>query len=162
MVDTSGQKRIPSCGGTYVLAHKTIIIAPNLQRSFLQQRMRKLTNTHCAAPHGTNNRNTVIYIKKYVIITNSVEWMKGICHTWSRGRHFSPSLPSRPVTTGIRNSALPKSDPRAEISGEIVWYDALAPRPEVLLLFSSIYGNSVLWVFCLRIRKCPRTEAVIM
>ena len=30
----------------------------------------------------------------------------------------------------IRDS---KSDPRAEISGEIVWYDALAPRPEVLL-----------------------------
>ena len=36
------------------------------------------------------------------------------------------------VTIGIRTSAH-KSDPRAEISGEIVWYDALAPRPEVLL-----------------------------
>ena len=35
-------------------------------------------------------------------------------------------------TIGIRNLAH-KSDPRAEISGDIVWYDALAPRPEVLL-----------------------------
>ena len=55
--------------------------------------------------------------------------MKGICHLWSRGRHFSPSLP------GDRYLKLDsKSDLRAEISGSIVWYDALAPRPEVLLL----------------------------
>ena len=24
---------------------------------------------------------------------NRVEWMKGICHIWSRSRHFSPSMP---------------------------------------------------------------------
>ena len=24
---------------------------------------------------------------------SGAEWMKGICHIWSRGRHFSPSLP---------------------------------------------------------------------
>ena len=24
---------------------------------------------------------------------NRVKWMKGICHMWSRGRHFSPSMP---------------------------------------------------------------------
>ena len=40
--------------------------------------------------------------------------------------------PCLSVTIGIRTLAH-KSDPRAEISGEIVWYDALAPRPEVLL-----------------------------
>ena len=40
--------------------------------------------------------------------------------------------PCLSVTIGICTSA-PKSDPRAEISGEIVRYDALAPRPEVLL-----------------------------
>ena len=56
------------------------------------------------------------------------EWMKGICHIWSRGRHISPSLPGNRYLNLAQ-----KSDPRAEISGEIVWYDALAPRPEVLL-----------------------------
>ena len=56
--------------------------------------------------------------------------MKGICHIWSRGRHFSPSLPGdRYLKLGS------KSDLRAEISGSIVRYDALAPRPEVLLLW---------------------------
>ena len=47
----------------------------------------------------------------------------------SRGRHFSPSLPGhRYLKLGS------KSDLRAEFSGSIVRYDALAPRPEVLLL----------------------------
>ena len=64
--------------------------------------------------------------------------MKGICHIWSRGRHFSPSLP------GDRYLKLDsKSDHRAEISGNIVWYEALAPRPEVLRSFSSFYANLV-------------------
>ena len=64
--------------------------------------------------------------------------MKGICHIWSRGRHFSPSLPGdRYLKLGS------KSDLRAEISGSIVWYDALAPRPEVLLSFSAFYANNV-------------------
>ena len=62
--------------------------------------------------------------------------MKGICHEWSRGRHFSPSMPGdRYLKLGS------KSDHRAEISGNIVWYDALAPRPEVLRSFCSIYAN---------------------
>ena len=40
------------------------------------------------------------------------QWTKGICHLWSRGRHFSPSLP------GDRYLKLcSKSDLRAEISG---------------------------------------------
>ena len=53
--------------------------------------------------------------------------MKGICHLWSRGRHFSPSLPGdRYLKLGS------KSDLRAEILGSIVWYNALARRPEVL------------------------------
>ena len=40
--------------------------------------------------------------------------------------------PCLSVTTGIWNLTH-KSDLRAEISGSIVWYDALAPCPEVLL-----------------------------
>ena len=64
--------------------------------------------------------------------------MKGICHIWSRGRHFSPSLPGdRYLNLGS------KSDLRAEISGSIVWYDALAPCPEVLFSFSNFYANNV-------------------
>ena len=67
--------------------------------------------------------------------------MKGSCLIWSRGRHFSPSL------LGDRYLKLgSKSDLRAEISGNIVWYDALAPRPEVLRSISCIYANQVLWV----------------
>ena len=70
--------------------------------------------------------------------------MKGTCHTWSRGRQFSPSLPGdRYLKLGS------KSDLRAEISGSIVWYDALAPRPEVLLPFSAFYANNVFWVLSL-------------
>ena len=64
--------------------------------------------------------------------------MKGICHIWSRGRHFSPSLPGdRYLNLGS------KSDLRAEISGSIVWYDALAPRPEVLLSWYSVCACAV-------------------
>ena len=45
-------------------------------------------------------------------------------------RYFSPSLP------GDRYLKLSsKRDLRAEISRSIVWYDALAPRPAVLLLW---------------------------
>ena len=71
--------------------------------------------------------------------------MKGICHIWSRGRHFSPSMPGdRYLNLGS------KSDLRAEISGNIVRYDALAPRPQVLRSFSSFYANEIFWVllFC--------------
>ena len=50
---------------------------------------------------------------------NRAKWTKGICLLWSRGRHFSPSLPDR-GPTGIWNSAHSISDPRAEISGILV------------------------------------------
>ena len=59
---------------------------------------------------------------------NQVKWIKGICHIWSRGRPLS----SQCLNTGIWSLAH-KSNYRAEISGNIVRYDALAPRPEVLL-----------------------------
>ena len=74
---------------------------------------------------------------------NRVEFKKGICHVWSRGRHFSPSMPGdRYLNLGS------KSDLRAEISGSIVWYEALAPRPEVLFSFSALYANNVSWAVC--------------
>ena len=37
-----------------------------------------------------------MYVKKSLIFR--VEWMKGICHMWSRGRHFFLSLPPCLVT----------------------------------------------------------------
>ena len=88
-------------------------------------------------------------------LRNRSERMKGICLIWSRGRHFSPSLPGdRYLKLGS------KSDLRAEISESIVGYEALAPRPEVLRSVSCFYGNSLLWVFCLRNRKYPRSSNV--
>ena len=65
--------------------------------------------------------------------------MKGICLEWSRGRHFSPSLPGdRYLKLGS------KSDLRAEISGSIVWYNALAPRPEVLRFWYLVRACAIL------------------
>ena len=32
-------------------------------------------------------------ISKLLLSITRTEWMKGVCHIWSRGRHFSPSLP---------------------------------------------------------------------
>ena len=94
--------------------------------------------TYLSVPLGRKDRHVVIYIRKLLVITGRIEWMKGICHIWSRGRHFSPSLPGdRYLNLGS------KSDLRAEISGSIVWYDALAPRPEVLFSFSTFYANNV-------------------
>ena len=51
----------------------------------------------------------------------------------TRGLGADISLPPC-LATGIW-SLTHKSDLQAEISGSIVWYDALAPRPEVLLLW---------------------------
>ena len=76
--------------------------------------------------------------------------------SWSRGRDFSPSLPGdRYLKLGS------KSDLWGEISGSIVWYNALAPRQEVLRSISFFYsncGNPVLWLFHLGIRKCTKIK----
>ena len=52
-------------------------------------------------------------------------------------------------------------DRRAEVSGNIVWYDALAPRPEVLRSFSSFYSNNVLWMLFLLRRRNFRKDKFI-
>ena len=72
--------------------------------------------------------------------------MKGICYTWSRGRHFSPSMPGdRYLKLGS------KTDLRGEISGSIVWYNALTTsRGTVVLVFivgmRSFPGNEILTI----------------
>ena len=87
--------------------------------------------THLNVPHGGNELECCcMYGNCYQLLIELTEWTKGICHVWSRGGHFSPSLPGgRYLKLGS------KSDLRAEISGSIVRYDALAPRPDVLLLW---------------------------
>ena len=77
--------------------------------------------TNFYVPYRRQYPNRFEYIWKLTIVyvTNRAGWMKGICHIWSRGRHFSPSLPDR-GSTGIWSSAHSISDPRAEISGSIV------------------------------------------
>ena len=61
--------------------------------------------------------------------------------TYGLGADLSlPQCPS--VTTGIW-TLTHKSDLRAEISGSIVWYDALAQRPEVLLSWFSVCACAV-------------------
>ena len=112
----------------------TIKVALILNLSFSA---RAHAHTHFRVPHGRNNRYTWVYIRELFNNSNRTEWMKGICLIWSRGRHISPSLPGdRYLKLGS------KSDLRAEISGSIVWYEALAPRPEVLRSISCNYGNS--------------------
>ena len=76
---------------------------------------------------------------------------------WSRGRHFSPSLPGKRY-----RKFGSKSSHRAETLGNFVTYDALAPRPdlEVLRSFSCLYANPVLCTLCLRMCRCNRTELV--
>ena len=51
------------------------------------------TKIHLNVPHGGKTRTVLLYISKLLLSINRTEWMKGICHIWSRGRHFSPSLP---------------------------------------------------------------------
>ena len=85
-------------------------------------------------------------------------WMKGICLIWSRGRHFSPSLPDRGPTqgwgpTGIWHLTHSISDPRAEISGILVMVRALGPPLEVLLTGSSCLHFLASKVFRLLMRK---------
>ena len=112
--------------------------------------------TYVFLPLGRKNRHTLIYIWKLLNVRNWTEWMKGICHIWSRGRHFSPSLPGdRYLNLGS------KSDLRAEISGSIVWYDALAPRPEVLFSFYAFYANNVLFFLFLHKNKWAVENLVI-
>ena len=97
-----------------------------------------LAETHLSVPHEGNNEITVTYIYKLLVNKSGAEWMKGICHIWSRGRHFSPSMP------GDRYLKLsPQKRPQGEISGSIVRYDALAPRPEVLLYWYLVCACAV-------------------
>ena len=97
-------------------------------RAHVQLSTMNRTKTHLKVRNGGNNEKTALFKYKLLPVMNRAEWMKGICQIRSRGRHFSPSLPGdRYLKLGS------KSDHRFDISGNIVWYDALAPRLEILL-----------------------------
>ena len=84
------------------------------------------------------------------------EWFfKNLRKIWSRGLRFCPSLHG----DRYRKSGS-KSGHRAEILGNFVRNNALAPRPEVLRSFSCLYANPVLCVLCLRMCRSPRTELI--
>ena len=81
--------------------------------------------------------------------------MKGICQIWSRGRHFSPSLPDGGrLVSEVQLTVLAIRGPKSR--GPSSWYDALAPRPEVLLTGSCFFPVSL--VLCLRMTKFSRTK----
>ena len=68
----------------------------------------------CTYHMGEITGNTLIYIQKWLVIRDWTEWMKGMCHTWSRGRHFSPSLPG----DRYLNLGAPKKRPPGRNLGE--------------------------------------------
>ena len=125
-------------------------------------------------PHGRNNLNPFLSMQKLILTTDRVEWIKWFV-SWMVS---SPSYYSCPVTTGIWNSAPPKSIHLAEKSRG-TWLDTtLYHHVERYCChffsiyssfkstyFKSIYGNfktiyssfkSAL-VILLRMRNCLRT-----
>ena len=83
---------------------------------------------------------------------NGALWMKGICLIWSRGRHFSPSLPDR-GPTGIWNLAHSISDPRAEISGILVMVRRSSPTSRGTTYWFQYFCFPTSRVFLLRMCK---------
>ena len=76
---------------------------------------------------------------------NWVEWMKGICHIWSRGRLISPSMPVG--DDWYLNLNLQKRPPGRNLGEHrLVRRSGTTSRSTVVL------------VFCLRMRSFPRTE----
>ena len=70
-----------------------------------------------------------IYRNWYYLLAELSGWMGSVSNGLGADLSLPPCIS---VTVDIWTLAH-KSDPRPEISGEIVWYDALAPRTEVLL-----------------------------
>ena len=85
-----------------------------------------------------------IYIDWYYLWIELSGWMGYVSYGLGADLSLPPCLS---VTVGIWTLAH-KSDPRAEISGEIVRYDALAPRPEVLLSWYFTCAWYIAWNLC--------------
>ena len=103
------------------------------------------TKTYQNIPHGGNKQSAPLYIQKLLLVMDRVEWMKGICHIWSRGRLISPSMPVGDDWYLNLNS---QKRPPGRNLGEhrLVRRSGTTSRGTVVL------------VFCLRMRSFPRTE----
>ena len=88
----------------------------------------------------------MIYIQKWLVIRDWTEWMKGICHTWSRGRHFSPSLPG----DRYLNLGSPKKRPPGRNLGE---------HRSVRRSGTTSRGTALL-EFCLRMRRSLKLKSL--
>ena len=64
---------------------------PSLEMSVFARAHAQLSNCNAATNARTYHMEGITRTLVYI---NRAEWMKGICHIWSRGRHFSPSLPA--------------------------------------------------------------------
>jgi len=86
---------------------------------------------HACTYHKEEITRTLSYIygNWYYLWIEQSGWMGSVSYGLGADISLPPCLSA---AIGIWTLAY-KSDPWAEISGEIVWYDALAPRPEVLL-----------------------------
>ena len=103
------------------------------------------SKTQLNVPHGQNNQDTDPYIQKLPWIINRTEWMKGICHVWSRGRHFSPSLPGNRY---LKLGSQKRSPGRNLGEHRLVRRSSTASR------------GTALSAFCLRMRSFPTSEGL--
>ena len=108
---------------------------------------------HFYVPLGRGNWETLTYIWKWRITTSWTEWLKGICHVWSRSRHFSPSLPGdRYLNLGSWSDLRPKS--RGASFGTTLWRHVQRYCSHFLLFMQMMcYGYSLL-----HRRKFPKTN----
>ena len=132
---------------TYRMKHnKSSTRGLSLKISVLARARAQLLNTpsistHLWAYHMEKISRRLFYICRnwYYLWVELSGWMGYVSYGLGADLSLPPCLS---VTIGIWTLAH-KSDPRAEISGEIVWYDALAPRPEVLLPWCSVCACAI-------------------
>ena len=99
------------------------------------------TLLHTWAYHMEKISRRLFYIYRnwYYLWVELSGWMGSVSYGLGADLSLPPCLSA---TIGIWTLAH-KSDPRAEISGEIVWYEALEPRPEVLLSWCFVCACAV-------------------
>ena len=105
---------------------------------------------HLNVPHDHMEeiiRTLFSIYKKIPLIATSVEWMKGICHTWSRGQNFSSSLPS---------------DWYLKLSSQKQWPGRNLGEHRLVRRSGTASRGTALLVFCLRMRSIQWAEALFV
>ena len=117
-----------------------------------------VTNVHCTQYiyHMEEVAGTFLYVQRendHVVGREQSVLMKEICLIWSRGRYFSPSLPTQGRgPTGIWNLAHSISDPRAEISGILVMVRHSSAMSRGTTYWFLYFSLSCVWAFRWRMR----------